>query len=156
MKAIVVKCVCLPLVVLSLGGCYTFRPADPSTIEPGMAVRVTISREEVIQQAEVLGGLVTDVQGTATEQTDDQALRLSFRTVGMGPNARFNSFLSVPWSGIEQVESKVFSTPRSIVAAALGAVITVAILAVTDVSGLGGEDEPPMNAFRLPLLRFIW
>ena len=156
MKAIVVRCVGLTLVVLFLGGCYTFRPADPSAIEPGMSVRVTISQDEAVRQAEVLGGLVTEVRGTATEQTNGRTLGLSFRAVGMGPNARFNSFVLVPWRRVEQIESKAFNTPRTVATTALGTVIAAAILAVADLSGLGGDEEAPVNSFVLPLFRFSW
>lgn len=154
MKAIVARCVGLTLLVLALEGCYAFGPTEPSAVAPGMGVRVTISQEEALRQVEALGGLVTEVRGTVTEQTDDQILGLSFRAVGLGPNARFNSFVLVPWGSVEQIESKTFSTFRTVAAAALGVVMTVAILSVADLTSLGGDDEPPVNSFSL--FRFSW
>lgn len=139
---------------LALAGCYSFAPVDRAVLEPGMSVRITLEREEVLRQADARGDLDPVLRGTITDQTTEETLGLLYRPAG---TSRFNRFLAVPWSGVRQVEAKAFSPARTVGLVAIGAAITVAVIAVTDQSGENtGEDPPGDNLVSIPLPWFRW
>jgi hypothetical protein len=138
---------------LALPGCYTFTSVEPAALEPGMSVRVTIDRAEAVKQAEVLGGTGTVVQGTVSDQSTPDSIGIFFRPTGL---TRFNSFVEVPWSSVQQVEAKSFSPSRTAGLVAIGAVVAVAVIAVADELGTAdGEDPPPNNLVSIPLSWFF-
>lgn len=140
-------------------GCYTFTPIESSAVVPGSAVRVNLTREETLQQADALGRLQSVLTGIATDATNAQALTFTYRLPSPTPSQpnRFNGLMSVPWSSILQIEEKRFSAGRTVGLAAIGAVIAVAILSVTDESGTGaGEGGPTPEAAIIPFFRFVF
>lgn len=132
---------------VALVACHTFRPIDPSTVRPGMAVRVTLEPGEAARQADVLGGPSPSpvVRGTITEQTTDENMALAFRPPSV---SRFNSFISVPWSGVERIEGKVLSPARTIGLAAGAIAVAAVVVAVTDESSGPSAEPPPVNESR--------
>lgn len=138
--------------VVATSGCYTWHDIAREDLVAGTDVRVTLDRETALRRLEDAGDEVRlTVSGTSTEQTDATALGLTTRLRG----SDFNSYESLPWSGIVRVEEKRFSWARTGGLAALGVGATVAILSVIegetdDGSDGGGIDEAPVA--RIPLL----
>jgi hypothetical protein len=147
------------LALWALAGCQAFVETDATAIAPGTAVRVTLERDEALRQADVLGGLETAVQGRVNERTDGTtlALAVSGRGASASDGSRFSAFVQIPWAGISRIEEKRFSPVRTAALAAVGAVVTVLVLQLTDESA-GGEGEPggPNNQLRVPILRIGW
>ena len=143
-----------------MAGCYTFAPVESAAVVPGSAVRVTLTREETLNQADALGQLQSVLTGVATDATSAQLLTFIYRLPNPTPSQRnrFNGLMSVPWSSILQVEEKRFSSGRTIGLAAIGVAIAVAILAVTDESGTGEREGggPTPDAAIVPFLRFVF
>lgn len=142
-----------------MAGCQTFVPIESAAVAPGTAVRIRLTREETLRQADALGRLQSVLTGVATDATSTQALTFTYRLPSPTPSQpnRFNGLMSVPWSSIVQVEEKRFSAGRTIGLAAIGAVIAVAILSVADESGTGpGEDGPTPDAAIVPFFSFVF
>ena len=142
-----------------MAGCQTFVPIESAAVAPGTAVRIRLTREETLRQADALGRLQSVLTGIATDATNAQALTFTYRLPSPTPSQpnRFNGLMRVPWSSIVQVEEKRFDAGGTIGLAAIGAAIAVAVLAVTDESGTSqGEGGPTPDRAIIPLFRFVW
>ncbi|MEZ4414930.1 MAG: hypothetical protein R3E10_04185 [Gemmatimonadota bacterium] len=136
-------------VATALGACQTFAPVDPRAVEAGDPVRVTLTREEALKQADVIGELTERVEGRVAEPTDAAALALTIPARGSTPatGSRFNTYLALPWDGLVSVEEKRFSWARTGALAAVTGVAVAVILSVTEGSSQGGPGEgPPDNS----------
>jgi hypothetical protein len=144
--------------ILVLGACHTFRPADRAAIRQGEQVRVNLTSDEAASQIETFGDYRTSVEGVV-QDTGSGALGL---TVSRPPSAlepqgtNLRSYVQIPWDGVTGVETKHFSALRTTLLAGGAALAVVAILSVADFSG-GGDGEPPgteNQRVRIPL--FSW
>lgn len=142
-----------------MAGCYSFAPIESAAVTPGSSVRIRLTREETLRQADALDRLQSVLTGIATDATNAQALTLSYRLPSPTPSQpnRFNGLMTVPWSSILEVEEKHFSPGRTVGLAAIGVAIAVAILAVTDESGTGpNEGGPTPDRAIVPFFRFVF
>lgn len=142
-----------------MAGCYTFAPIESAAVVPGSDVRITLTREETLQQADALGRLQSVLTGVATDATSAQSLTFTYRLPSPTPSQpnRFNGLMSVPWSSILQIEEKHFSAGRTVGLAGIGVAIAIAILAVSDESGTGpDEGGPTPDAAIVPFFRFVF
>ena len=125
--------------LLATAGCHSYAQIDPSTITPGQSVRVEIERQEAVRQVELLGSLETSIQGTVRESSSG-VLGMTIRDPNTGAGQTgFNMFVSFPLAQVVRVEEKRFSAARTGAMAALGGLITWAILNIADNSS-GGDD----------------
>lgn len=143
----------------ALGGCYTYTLADRSAVAPGATVRVSLSRDEAVRHIDALGNLRERMEGQVQAQSDASTLALTVRrTDTPADGGRFNAFVSLPWTGVTQVEVKRFSPKRTglavVGAGALGYGLLTVLEAVTQ--GEGREGPTPDEAVRIPLLRLRW
>lgn len=144
--------------VLVLGACHSFRPADPMTIRPGDQVRVTLTSEEAAAQIETLGDYRPSVEGVVQGSEDGVlGLTVARSSSAVDPRAtNLRSFVQIPWDGVTGVETKHFSALRTGLLATGGVLAAVAILQVADFSG-GDDGDPPgpeNQRVRIPI--FSW
>ena len=141
-------------------GCYAFVPIQSAAVTPGTRVRITMDREETLRQADALGQLQSVVTGVTTDGTNATSVSFIYRLPSPTPAQpnRFNGLMSVPWSSVVQIEEQRFSAGRTLGLAALGAVVTVAVLAATE-GGTSQECDTPgpdVDAALIPIFRFVW
>jgi len=118
--------------LIATTGCHTYAQIDRAAVTPGQNVRVEIERQEAVRQVEALGSLETSIQGTVRELSTE-SVGLTIRdpsTIAGSPG--FNTFITFPWDRVVLVEEKRFSLARTGAMAAIGAVITYAILNIAD------------------------
>lgn len=148
------------LLVPFVAGCHTFSPVDRSALEPGNAIRITLTAEESVRQVERLGGLRTSVQGTVRD-LDGPSLGLTLPAdvpppPGSPASTGLRSYVEIPWPGVAALEVKRISWARTGLLAAAAAVATVVIMDVADQSandgsGGGGVDQQRVS---IPILSF--
>jgi hypothetical protein len=151
--------VALVLFGLTSSGCYKYVELDPATLAPGQEIRVTMTREETMRQADVLGSLEERVQGTVAPQSTEEGLALTFRSpLSTAAGPQFRSFTTIPFQEITLVEGRAFSWGRTAVAVGVGAVVAGGVLALTTGGGEGerGEGGDPDNSLRFPILQVRW
>lgn len=125
------------LASLSMSGCHRYVEIAPEMVSPGDVIRVTLDRQEALRLAGERGELQEELTGTATEQTDERRLGMSY--VGTR-GSDFRDYLEVQWDAVQRVEGQEISWVRTAGLGALAAVVTVAILEIADESaGKNGE-----------------
>lgn len=143
-----------------LAGCHTFNPVATSALEPGDAVRITLTRQESANQLERLGAFRESLQGTVRD-LEGSALGITLPAdlpppTGSPANAGLRSYLEIPWDGVAGVEVKRIDWVRTGLLAAGAAVAAVVILDVADDSGggSGGGGGVDQQRVSVPLLTF--
>ena len=144
-------------------GCYSYLEVPADVVAPDDKIRVTMTRDEVMRQADLLESLDERLQ--ATVMTNDAAAGLSLtfpdpNSSVSGPE--FNRVIKIPWEGVVMVEGRTFSWPRTIGMVAIGTVVAVSAAAVVTGGfqgsrGSEGGGDPnadrgvPRPVFRIPV-----
>lgn len=150
------------LTVLLSSACYTFVEVPADAVAPGDKIRITMTRDEVLRQADLLERLDEELEATVMENDPGTGLSVTFpdpNSAVAGPE--FNRLITIPWGGVVRVEAPEFSLPKTVGAVAIGAVIVGAVVAVVTGGNQGdrsGETPPidqdrwaPIPLFRIPV-----
>lgn len=150
------------LAVLAGSACYSYVEVPADAVAPGEKIRVTMTRDEVLRQADLLERLDEEMEATVLENDPGTGLSMTFpdpNSAVAGPE--FNRMITIPWGGIVRVEAPEFSLPKTVGAVAIGAVIAGAVIAVVTGGSEGdrsGETPPidqdrwiPVPIFRIPV-----
>jgi hypothetical protein len=157
-----VRWACLALAVFAGGACYSYVEVPADAVSPGDKVRVTMTRDEVLRQADLLERLDEDLEATVMENNPGTGLSVTFpdpNSAVAGPE--FNRLITIPWGGVIRVEGQQFSLAKTLGAVGIGAVIGSAVIAVVTGGSEGnrsGETPPidqdrwiPIPIFRIPV-----
>lgn len=143
----------------AMAACHTFNPVDRSALEPGNAIRVTLTPAESGRQLERFGRFRGSLEGTVRD-LEGPTLGLTLPAdlpppAGSPASMGLRSYVEVPWEGVAGVEVKRISWVRTGLLAAAATVATVVILDVTDDSGGGrGDGGVDQQRVSVPLLTF--
>jgi hypothetical protein len=144
--------------ILVLGACHTFRPADRASVRSGEQVRVTLTSEAAAAQIETFGDYRTSVEGVVQETGSGglgmTVARPSSAVEPGGTNLR--SYVQIPWDDVTGVETKHFSASRTALVVGGAALAAVAILSVADFSGGNDGDPPGTDNQRVRIPLFSW
>lgn len=146
-------------VVVVTSGCYTYQTVDPASVEPGRDVRVRLSLEAADRLEEVR---MTDdrlMEGKLLERRGEQLVvetavnRLDPMTGGRLLNQRLN----LPYTDIQEVETKVLNKTKTAGMVALAGVVVGYVVASQFQDGGGSDGGPPTGppesrVIRIPLL----
>ena len=154
-----VRWACLAVAVFAGGACYSYVEVPADAVSPGDKVRVTMTREEVLRQADILERLDEELEATVMENDVTAGLSVTFpdpNSAVAGPE--FNRLITVPWGGVVRVEGHQFSLPKTLGAIGIAAVIGGAVVAVVTGGSEGSRsgETPPIDEDRwipLPLFR---
>jgi hypothetical protein len=139
--------------------CYTYAPVELSNVTPGTMVRARIAADQVARVEPLVGRSTRVLDGVLVDAGTDTLLievPAATRTTTGGGIQVLNQRLSIPRTGVTEVELKRLSRGRTIGliavgTAALGYIIIDALNIGPGKEGLpgdgGGED------FRIPLFR---
>ena len=137
-------------------GCYTFRPAQPTSITQGSTIRVTVTADEAARQRDRLGRLTEELEGRVLTFGED-SLGLAIRDWVGSPADRpdFSSYVAVPRASIVEIEEKHLNVGRTVAVAATAAAIAAAVLAIGVSSSGDNSEPPPTTELRIPI-RLSW
>jgi hypothetical protein len=139
--------------------CYTYAPVELNNVTPGTMVRARIAADQIARvepltgrSSRVLDGVLVDA-GTDTLLIEVPA---ATRTLTGGGIQVLNQRLSIPRSGVTEVELKRLSRPRTMGLIAVGTVALGYIIIDALNIGPGKEGLPNEGGgedFRIPLFR---
>ncbi len=143
---------------LAASGCFAYLPSSPQELAPGEGVRLRLSAEEAMKYADLRLADPRSLEGKFVDRSDSELMVEA--TVGTSDRARGTQLLvqrvTVPLTGIVDVEKKRLDTLRTGLLAGGGAAVVAAVM-FRNALGYGSEGErPPDNpeARRIPILRF--
>ena len=138
------------LLILPILGCYSFAPLGTSaTPKIGERVRVELTPEGTVELARYLGPRVIEAEGSLASVAADRAMVIAVDFVKLADGLR------TPWSGegtvnfpaslVAGTQQRTFEKRRTIVAsaAAVGALIATAVIAIRSGRASGGGEVPP-------------
>jgi hypothetical protein len=108
-----------------------------------------------VRQVDALGSLSPVIAGLVGDRTDAEVLGLSVRSYGVGAGGLYDTYLEVPWSGVQRVEESRLSWKRTAALAAVGAAIAVGIIQAASGSS-GPDDGEGPDEISVPFLRIVW
>lgn len=144
--------------IVAAPGCYTFIPSSPQEIRPGQDLRVRLTAESAADYQDLRLANPRLLEGTLIEQSAEGLVVEA--EVGVGSDLRGSRVLvqqiTVPTSGVLEVELKELHVLRTGVLVAGGGAALLAI--VLNADGGGGDEDGPgggnPEARRVPLLKF--
>ncbi len=150
-----------PLMV-ALTGCYTYATIDPATTLPGASVRARINAQTADQLEPLLGMETRLLAGTVIATAPDTMIievPTAARTASGGSIVALRQRVSVPRSGLLELESRTLNRGRTTLVAA-GATAAVTALVIGSYVYGPGRDKPPSGnggpELHIPILRRHW
>ena len=151
-----------PLTALLLAGCYSYATIEPATTQPGTNVRARINAQTADQLEPLLGMETRLLVGTVIATAPDTMI-IEVPTAASAPSGgaivRLKQRVSVPRSGVLELESRTLNRGRTTIVA-VGATAGVTALIVGGyILGPGKEKlpgEPGGPDLRLPIIRLHW
>ena len=139
--------------------CYTYAPVELSSVTPGTMVRARIAADQIERVEPLVGRSTRVLDGVLVDAGTDTLLievPAATRTTTGGGIQVLNQRLSIPRSGVTEVELKRLSRGRTFGVVALGAAALGYI--IVDALNIGpGKENPPQGGggedFHIPLLR---
>ena len=134
------------LLVLLAAGCYSYAPMEASRLQPGASVRMRITAGTAEQIEPLLGR--TDARllaGTVVSTGTDTLIvevPTTTRLAGSGTYQALNQRVSIPRTGLLEVESRALNRTRTWIVTGAAAVIVGAIVLRATVEGPGTGGEP--------------
>lgn len=137
------------LAVLPLNGCYAYSEADRGAIRPGSELRVHLARgaeaaTEGLAEDRTMTGLVVE--------SDPSSLTLAVWRSDLRTGTRFapeRQRISLPWSVVEELQARRFSTTRTAILAGIvggGILLVLNSLFGGRSGGTGSGTGPPGDA----------
>ena len=151
----------LPVVALALGGCYTYATIDPATTQPGTPVRARINAVTADQLEPLLGmetRLLTGIVIATAPDTMIIEVPTAASTPGSGGIVRLKQRVSVPKTGMLELESRTLNKGRTTLVAVGASAGVTALIIGGYILGPGKEKlpgEPGGQDLRLPIV-FRW
>jgi hypothetical protein len=145
--------------LIALSGCYSYATIDPANTQPGTSVRARINGQTADQLEPLLGMETRILTGLIIAAAPDTMI-IEVPISSSDPNGgrgitRLNQRVSVPRSGMLELESRTLNRGRTaIVAASAGAGIT-ALIVTGYILGPGKEKlpgEPGGPDLRFPIV----
>lgn len=149
-----------PLLLLSLSGCYTYAPIQPSSIPPGASVRARVSATAAERIAPLIGvGDARLLTGRFAGPDATGYLVEVPTTTQVGPAGSLQSLaqrISIPRGDLLEIETRTLNRGRTAAVVGAAAVIGVAT-AINVLRGERGSDRPPGGTStdtRIPVVRW--
>jgi hypothetical protein len=139
------KRVCLGAVALLCSGCFTYVPAEPSTVAPGEDLRVHLAREALAADLAGISNAPSPiVDGRLMRRDADQlVLRVPAAVQSTGILTRtLGQDVAIPESRVVLFERRELNRARTVLASAGGAAILAAVLVSFGV-GVPNPELPP-------------
>ena len=144
--------------LVALAGCYSYATLDPATTQPGASVRARINGQTADLLQPLLGMDTRILTGTVIATAPDTMIievPTAASTPSGGAIVRLKQRVSVPRSGLLELESRTLNKGRSaLVAAGAGAGVT-ALIVGGYILGPGKEKlpgEPTGPDLRIPIV----
>jgi hypothetical protein len=141
--------------MVTMTGCFTYVPADVTTVPPGHEVRVYMSRQALAALPEDIQADGLFLRGALTAQeADSLTLGVPVATGQSGVAlTEIRQNVRVPMAEVVEVQRREFSGGRTALAvggSAIGAAFIIALILKAAGAGDGGNDDGPDLA-RAPL-----
>jgi len=143
---------------LAASGCFAYIPSSPQEVVPGEGVRLRLTAEEATRYLDLRLASPRVMEGTLLDRTGTELVLEA--SIGSNDPTRGTRALvqrvSVPLTGIVDVERKKLDTFRTGLLAGAGGVLAGAFI-FRQLSGSGSDPEDPPDtpeARRIPLIRF--
>lgn len=143
---------------LAASGCFAYLPSSPQEVAPGEGVRLRLTAEEAARYLDLRLASPRVMEGTLLDRTASELVVEA--SIGASDPTRGTRVLvqrvSVPLTGIVDVERKKLDTFKTGLLAGGGTALVTALL-IRHAAGSGSEEEPPDDvpeARRIPLIRF--
>jgi hypothetical protein len=151
-----------PALLLLLAGCYSYATIDPMTTQPGASVRARINAQTA-DELEPLLGMETRLLSGIVIATAPDTMIIEVPTAASAPSGgaivRLKQRVSVPRSGLLELESRTLNKGRTAAAAAGASAGVTALIIGGYILGPGKEKlpgEPGGPELRLPIFRLHW
>jgi hypothetical protein len=151
----------LPVVALALNGCYSYATIDPATTQPGASVRARINAATADQLEPLLGmetRLLTGIVIATAPDTMIIEVPTAASIPGSGGIVRLKQRVSVPKTGMLELESRTLNKGRTTLVAVGASAGVTALIIGGYILGPGKEKlpgEPGGPDLRLPIV-FRW
>lgn len=151
-----------PLFALLSMGCYSYATLDPVSAQPGTSVRARINAATADQLEPLLGmetRLLTGVVIATAPDTMIIEVPTAARTPSGGSIVALRQRVSVPRSGLLELEARTLNRGRTTIVAVGTTAAVTALVIGTYVYGPGREKIPPGGGgpeLRLPIFRGQW
>ena len=152
----------LPAGLLALSGCYSYATIDPATTQPGASVRARINGATADQLEPLLGMETRLLSGIVIAMAPDTMIievPTAARTPSGGSIVALRQRVSVPRTGLLELESRTLNRTRTTLVAVTTTAAVTALVVGGYVYGPGREKIPPGGGgpeLRLPILRGRW
>jgi len=148
------------ILLFVLSGCSRFIPTERASLNPGEAVRVELTREQMGTVAAEMGAFRESLTGTVLE-VDDAGMGLTLSTARnqtVQAARELRSYLYLPWEGVSAVERRAFSPVRTGLLATAGVAAAWALLELATGGGGADGEGPNTNSQRIsvPVFGFVF
>ena len=148
--------------LVGLAGCYSYATIDPGMIQPGTGVRARINAQTADQLEPLLGMETRILTGTVIATASDTLIievPTAARTASGGRIVALRQRVSVPRSGLLELESRTLNRGRTTLVA-VGTTAAVTALVIGSYVYGPGRDKPPTGNggpdLRIPIKRGHW
>ena len=144
--------------LVALSGCYSYATIDPATTQPGASVRARINGETADMLEPLLGMETRLLTGTVIATASDTMI-IEVPTAASAPTGgaivRLKQRVSVPRSGMLELESRTLNKGRTTLVVAGSSAAITALIVGGYILGPGKEKlpgEPGGPDFRIPIV----
>lgn len=145
-----------------LVGCYSYATIDPATTQPGTSVRARINAQTADMLEPLLGMETRLLTGTVIAAAPDTMIievPTAARTASGGSIIALRQRVSVPRSGLLELESRTLNRGRTTLVAAGATAAVTALVVGSYIYGPGREKFPGGDGgtdLRIPIFRGHW
>lgn len=146
------------MMALTMAGCYSYATIDPATTQPGTSVRARINAQTAEQLEPLLGMETRLLTGTVIATAPDTMIievPTAVTTPSGGGIVRLKQRVSVPRSGMLELESRTLNKGRTAAAVAGSSAGMAALIVAGYILGPGKEKlpgEPGGPDLRIPIV----
>jgi hypothetical protein len=139
--------------LLLTGACYSYQPARLESITPGSSVRVRLSQDAADRLTDEGVTSTRLLDGVLLQNGGESLLLDTDMTTGGAARRTLRQRLSIPVSGITEIELKQLDRVKTGVAIGVGVAVVGTVIAAQLAGGFGGDEDPgpEPGELRVPL-----